>query len=151
MSDNKRAYQLTRDRFGEAQHSQQSYFVRVPSGVKPEDMEDPAFFSAVAPLCRPSGRIFVEADDGLWLADAYIVSCGTNYVHVRVLQVWNMAEWKAPATPTPAPTGYKVEWGGRHHKWRVVREADAAVVHKEAASETDAHAWLNEHLKALAR
>lgn len=143
-----RPYQISRDRFHEQQHKQQTYFVQVPSGVRPEQLEDPAFFSTVATMCRPSGLIFVESDDGLWLAQAYIISVGTNFVNVRVLQVWDMAEYKGPPAQSE-PTGYKVEWGGRHHKWRVVRDSDKAVVYKDGASEQDAKNWLTEHMKAV--
>lgn len=152
MADQKeRPYQITRDRFHEAQHKQQTYFVQVPSGVKPEQLEDPAFFSTVAPMCRPSGLIFVESDDGLWLAQAYIVSVGTNFVNVRVLQVWDMSEYRAPVDQAADTTGYRVEWGGRFHKWRVVRESDKAVVYKDGAGQADARKWLDEHAKALGK
>lgn len=143
-------YQISRDRFGEQQHMQACYFARVPTGVKPEQMEDPAFFALVAPLCRPSGLMFVESDDGMWLAQVYIISVGPNFVNARVLQVWDMTTYKAPATAAE-PTGYKVEWAGRHHGWRVVRESDKAVVFKEGKQQAEAQNWLNDHLKAVAR
>lgn len=144
-----RPYQISRDRFHEQQHKQQTYFVQVPSGVRPEQLEDPAFFSTVAQMCRPSGLMFVESDDGLWLAQAYIISVGTNFVNVRVLQVWNMADYKAPPVPNVDPKGYEVQWGGRHHAWRVVRESDKAAVYTGGKSKQDAEAWLTEHLKAM--
>lgn len=152
MTDTKkeRPYQISRDRFHEQQHRQQTYFVQVPSGIKPEQLEDPAFFSTVASLCRPSGLMFVESDDGLWLAQTYIISCGANFVNVRVLQVWDMSEYKGPAAQAD-PSGYKVEWGGRYHGWRVVRESDKAVVFKEGKAKQEADVWLTEHLKAVAR
>lgn len=152
--DKQRMYSVTRDRFHEAQYKQQNYFVQVPSGVKPEAMEDPAFFSLVAGMCRPSGRIFAESDDGLWCADVYIRAVGPNYAIARVLQVWDLSEYKGQPTRPPmdvAASGFTVGWGGRHHLWRVVRDSDSSVVHQNAATKEEAAAWLVEHLKAVAR
>lgn len=143
-------YQIARNRFQFSENAQRQYFVRVPAFVRPEQLEDPKFFATVAGLCHASGIMFVEHDEGKWLANVYIRSVGPNFVITKVLQVWDLEQGdEQPAAEKLA--GYEVAWGGRYDKWRVIREADRAVVHKGAESREAAKLWLDEHLKAVAR
>lgn len=142
-------YTLSRDRFHLAEHYQQGYVAVVPQGTKPQDIEDPMFLSGVANQCRPSGRIFVECEDGTWVADVYIRFVGPQYVTCKLLNVWDLNE--AAVAPVAVDSGYVIKWAGNHYKWRVIREADSAVVQANLQSEDAARFWLNEHLKAVAR
>jgi len=144
---------LERTRFHLSEHYQQNYVAVVPQGTDPRSLEDPAFFANVAFMCRPSGKIFVECEDGTWLADMYVRSVGPQFVMAKILQVWDLADYK-PIEASETPTiraGYRVDWSNRHTKWRVVRESDNAIVRDKEESRESAEAWLNEHLKALAR
>lgn len=145
---------LERARFHLSEHYQQNYVAVVPKDTDPRSLEDPAFFANVAFMCRASGRIFVECEDGTWLADLYIRSVGPQFVMAKLLQIWDMADYAPPdasATPVAEFTGYKVEWSGRHTKWRVVRESDKAVIHSGDDTRSIAEGWLREHMKAVAR
>lgn len=145
---------LDRARFHLAEHYQQHYVAVVPQGTDPRSLEDPAFFSNVAFMCRAAGRIFVECEDGTWLADLYIRSVGPQFVMAKLLQVWDMSDFAPPeaaAAPTAVFAGYKVGWSGRHTKWRVVRESDNAIIHSGEDSREAAEGWLREHMKAAVR
>lgn len=141
---------IERARFHLAEHYQQGYVAVVPKNTDPRSLEDPAYFANVANLCRASGKIFVECEDGTWVADMYIRAVGPQYVMAKVLNIWDLSDYKPQAeTETSEKAGYKVEFAGRFHKWRVIRISDSAVVHKEADTRELAEAWLNEHLKAV--
>lgn len=143
---------LERTRFHLAEHYQQHYVAVVPQGTEPRMLEDPAFFANVAFMCRASGRIFVECEDGTWLADLYIRSVGPQFVMTRILQVW-VDDYAPPDAAREASefAGYKVKWSGPHSKYRVIRDVDSAVIHEKEDSREGAEVWLREHMKAAVR
>jgi len=146
-----KAVPIDRTRFHLAEHYQQCYVVVVPQGTDPRALEDPAFFSNVAFMCRASGRIFAECEDGTWIADLYIRSVGPQYVMAKILSVWDMSDYKPESElQTSEVSGYKVQWSGMYTKWRVVRLSDKAIVSKDIETKELAEAWLHEHLKAIA-
>jgi len=150
VKDVKKTAPIDRARFHLAEHYQQGYVAIVPQGTDPRDLEDPAYFANVAFMCRASGRIFVECEDGTWLADMYIRAVGPQYVMARILNVWDMADFKPESEgQTTEISGFKVQWSGMYTKWRVVRLSDNAVVSKDHETKGSAEGWLREHLKAV--
>lgn len=140
------SYQIERARFHLAEHYQQQYVAVVPRGTDPKELEDPQFFATVANQCRAAGRIWVECEDGTWVADLYIQGVGPQFVMAKVLAVHQLGP---VSEPKQTPPGYEVQWAGVHHKFRVVRKSDDAVVHKGEDTKSGAERWLAEHLKAV--
>jgi len=141
-------YILSRDRFQPAEYYQ-NYFATVPQDTKPEDIEDPMFFSGVAGQCRACGQIRVLCEDGTWLADYFVTGVGPQFVMARLMQLYRFDTTEP--SPAVADSGYIVKWAGHRYKYRVIRKADGAVVHSEEETQQGAQNWLDEHLKAVAR
>lgn len=154
MTEERKIAPLERMRFHLAEHYQSQFVALVPETTQPEDLEDPAFFGLVANQCRASGRIFVEREDGMWIADCYIKAVGPMFVMCKVLNVWDLSDYSAEVPQvdaTKSRTGYTVKFRGNHYKWGVIRASDQSCIHSGEATQDLAEKWLSEHLIAAAR
>lgn len=143
--------QIDRARFSQSEFKQERYFASIPQDTKPEQLLDPQFFAAVSGMCRVSGIIWCEWEDGTLLAELWIQSVGQSFVLVKMLRCVNLSEIPMGLPQdTPAPE-YKVVWRGAHHRHSVVRIKDSQVVSSLHDTKAAADRWLEEHLKAVSR
>lgn len=117
------------------------------TGTKYEDLFDPTYWTSVSHLLDIGYMIRVVPEDGKYLADLYVASTGIGGVRVKefYFKAWDEA-YEAPASIL---TQYETNWGGPHHKWRVVRKADQYVEQAKFANESDANRWLADNADAL--
>ena len=97
-------------------------------------------------------RIEVVAQDGTFDLDLRVVAIDPRgfWAQVRVLREWALTPGaKAAAAPKtwPDAEGYRVEWGGPVHKWRIIDRA-GQIVGKGHPTEADAVADLDETKRA---
>lgn len=135
-------------RFQLAEQMIQGWAVTVEHGTKIEDVLKPEFFAHVARALRPFAKIMVLADDMSFYAELMVKSAGATWANVEPLVVLDLTA--SPARDDPV-SEYSVGYGGPHHKWRVLQASASEPVSKGHESEKLARAWLDDHLKALAR
>ena len=87
--------------------------------------DDPAFWSHVQRFVRVGDIIHVRADDGAYYARLYVRATGAQGLTVEVLEYHDFSKLK---TVSDDDAEFDVEWAGPHHKFRIVRKADKAVV-----------------------
>lgn len=140
---------ITPARVKYAEHERQSYAVNPEMGVTVEDMKEPGYWAHVGHQLKPFDRIEARAEDGSWFAELLVRSAGRGWAQVAVLAHYELGGETMQGLPSRA-SEYKVEWGGPHHKHRVVRVSDGNVMKHGFESADAARAWLADHLKALA-
>jgi hypothetical protein len=123
--------------------------VTVPNDTHKGDLQRPEFWAHLATMLRPRDRIEVETEDGSYVADLLVLDAGTQYAKMAILREYRL-DVVEPQSQSAAPAGHKVEWSGRHTKFRVVRESDSKVIKDGFATKADAYGWLASYGKALA-
>lgn len=87
--------------------------------------DDQAFWSHVQRVIRVGDIVNVRADDGAYFARLYARAVGAQGVKVEVLEYHDFSKLESVTDETD---DFKVEWAGPHHKFRIVRVADAVVM-----------------------
>jgi hypothetical protein len=124
-------------------------FLPVLPGTTREMVLEADFWVHLGSVLKVDDRIEVVAQDGSFDLDLRVVAVDPRgfWAQTRVLREWppkGEAQPKAEAQPKtwPDSEGYRVEWGGQTHKWRIIDRA-GQIVGKQAASEADAIAMLD--------
>jgi hypothetical protein len=94
----------------------------------------PAYWAHVAGKLAAGDLIQVHAQDRSFYAELYVVAVRAKAAVVHALRHEELPEIDEAAAASP----YRVEWGGPHHKWRVVRASDGSVVAHGFAVEAEA-------------
>jgi hypothetical protein len=123
--------------------------VTIPNKATKSDLIRSDFWAHLANMLRPRDRIEAESEDGSYVADLIVLDAGTNYAKVTILREYKL-DVVEPQSQSSMPVGHKVEWSGRHTKFRVVRESDSKVIKDGFATKADAFGWLASYGKALA-
>lgn len=122
----------------------------VPLDTTIEDLIKPSFWAHIANKLQPADRIEVDFEDGSWLADIRVNERDATWAKIQVLNQAGKVAVASGDAPDEPEDDYKVEWSGRHTKYRVVRLSDKAVLQTMLPSKLDAEVWLRDHKKALA-
>lgn len=109
-----------------------------------DDVLRPEYWSHVASQLRPHHRIVVDAWDGTWTATLFVRAATKTDAVVALMSKADMGE-----PVQPSVDGYRVGWGGPHHKHRVVRESDKAVIEHGFDTAEAAEMWLRDYLRTL--
>lgn len=129
---------------------QQAEFVRaqhvaeIPPGVSLASVLKPEFWAHCGRKFKPYALVECRAQDNKWIADLMVHTVGEFGVGMWVK---NYVDLEAHAVKAADVAEYTVSFAPKH-RWRVIRTSDGAVVHKDAATEADAEAWLKEHQMA---
>ena len=145
-----RNVKLERNRFHGAEFKRQVWVVDVEQSTQQNDIMNPAFWGNVSNQMGQFDRIEVRCEDGSWLAELLVLESGNNYARVKCLSCIELEDHEVEQTAAPAEVGYEVFYRGTHHKWAVKRLSDNEVIHNGESSRAAAHAWVSEHLKAVA-
>lgn len=86
---------------------------------------DPSFWAHVTRFVRAGDVIHVRADDGQYYARLYVHGVAGNAADVDVLEFHDFSKRSAA---TDESNDFRVEWAGPHHKFRIVRAKDSAVM-----------------------
>jgi hypothetical protein len=131
-----------------AEQVRNHWSVTIPNRATADDLKRAEFWAHLANMLRPRDRIEAESEDGSYVADCIVLDAGSNYARVTVLREYKLDVVEPQSTA--APTDHKVEWSGRHTKFRVVRESDRKVIKDGFATRADANGWLAGYGKVLA-
>jgi hypothetical protein len=145
-----RNVKLDRARFHGAESKRQLWVADVEQSTQQDDIVNPAFWGNISNQMGQFDRIEVRCEDGSWIAELLVLEAGNSYARVKCLNCFELEEQDVAQSNAPAQTGYEVFYRGTHHKWAVKRLSDNEVVHNGESSSAAAHAWVNEHLKAVA-
>lgn len=121
--------------------------VVVEKGVTLEDLLDPTFWTHTSQIkFRTDDLLHVRCDDGSFYGKFYVRSADSKSARVVKLEFYQFDAIEN----ADGEIGLKVEYGGPHHRWRVVRVADGAVLAHGLKNKEDALAWQAGNLKSLA-
>ena len=145
-----RNVKLERNRFHGAEFKRQVWVVDVEQSTQQDDIMNPAFWGNVSNQMGQFDRIEVRCEDGSWMAELLVLEAGNSYARVKCLSCIELEDHEVAQTEAPTEVGYEVFYRGTHHKWAVKRLSDNEVIHNGESSRASAHAWVHEHLKAVA-
>lgn len=122
---------LSESRLQLAEYYFSTYAVVLPNGVTLEDALKPEFWVHVSKRFRQYDMIRIVPEDGSYFAEALIAVLAPNYVKLRLLRSVSLED---DGEAVPDKDLAYAEWGGPHDKWRVIRETDKTVLHKQLPS-----------------
>jgi hypothetical protein len=117
---------VTEDRMKLAEFQRSVWHVTAAAGTTLDDVCQPAWYANLAHKLRPSDRVEIEAEDGSFFAEMIVRQSSRAAAVVQELRSVTFGEG-VPDGET-ALDDYTVGYAGPHHKWRVVRTADRAVI-----------------------
>lgn len=138
---------LSTDRFEIAQARRNVWDVIAQHGTAFEDLLDPRYWTNVGPQLKQWDHIEVRCEDGSFYAELIVEDRGARYAKVAIL---NHVELQVGDPEGPAlPAGYEITYKGPHTQWCVIRDGEP--LRDKFPNLGSAQAWLNEHLRAVAR
>ena len=150
------AVKLDRIRFKTAEYSFTTHNAIIPQEHSLEDVKEPEYWSIVtnSGLMRDGDEIRMVWEDDSRLIRAFVIHCQKQWARIKILEDFSLIE-EAKQIPEAVPSGYKVKWRGRHHRFGVFKDdgnSDFLVKGENAEfyTRSEAEAWLREHLKAIA-
>lgn len=124
------------------------YWYVIPEVSTPyEALFDPIYWDAVKHKLAIGDFIRVEPDEGHYTADLKVTSSGFGGIQVAEFY---KKDWQKVEMPKKLSSLYETKYAGPHHKWRVERVADGAIMEKGFESDAEANKWLSVNVKALA-
>lgn len=122
----------------------------VEAGSEPEDCLAPGFWAHVARDFAEFAELTVYNEDWSWRAKFVVCEAGPNWAKVQPLDAQRFDKRPHTDAASLVLPGYSIEFKGSFAKWRVVRDADKAVIRDKFPTKADAEAWLVEYSKSLA-
>jgi hypothetical protein len=123
--------------------------VRVPLGVTPENLLDPAFWAHHGVKLKPFDEIRARCDDGTWVAYYIVLDCSRTWARVQLLTKYSLTTSdvsSSQASVEEFKAKHKIVHRGPHG-WSVVREIDKAVLAQGMAVKDEAGTWLDKHAR----
>lgn len=128
----------------ERSHAVREYHRTIPAGISLETVILPEMWSQHAERLRPGDIVTVGTEDHAWIATLYVRASVSRSVTFAVLSATKLA----PDMDGDV-AGYKVGWGGPHHKHRVIRVSDNTVLRHGFDTPEAADAWLKDHVATV--
>lgn len=131
------------------------YDAKIPVGVAPETLLQPAFWAHHGIRLKPMDEIRARAEDGTWLARLVVLDSSRNWAKVQMLHHYKLTTADVSLSQASEEdvrafvAKHKVVHRGPH-KWSVVRTHDAAVLHEGEQERAQAVAWLDAHARVNA-
>lgn len=138
-------------RFQSAEYARTYYVYTVEAKTPYEALFEPAYW---AHICSEKGLraydvIEVRTDEGLYFAQLLVLQA--DRLSARVAEIAYADLTKARASQaTAASSGVRIRYAGPHHKWRIERVSDSAVIQHGFADEISAQVWMADNRKSLA-
>lgn len=106
-----------------AEYERTLWVVTAEAGTTREDLLQPSYWAHVAGQLKAYDRLEVRADDDTFYAEYLVL--GVSHVSAKV---WEL-NWQALSKSDLPESGlYRVDWGGPHNKWVIIRVADGAKI-----------------------
>jgi len=149
----KQLIQLSPDALGQLDYVSTRYDARIPQGVTPQDIANPAFWAHHAIKLKPFDEIRVHTEDGTWMAYYLVLDCSRTWAKVHLLSAHRLTTGDvAMSQASEAEVKTFIE---HHtivhrgpHKWSVVRKGDKAVLVEGLGQKDEATLWLETHARA---
>ena len=119
----------------------------IPPGIALSSVVRSDFWAHCAGKVKQYARIECRAQDNKWFAELMVHTVGKQELGIWVLRYIDLEAQAVEARETPKEDGSHTVSFAPKHRWRVIRDSDGAVIHKDEATEDAAKAWLEEHLK----
>lgn len=133
--------------FREANAGRNIWRVDVAPDLKPQDLCNAAYWANVARQLRHGDKIEAECEDASWYAEYFVTDAGVNYARVKLLASFKLESGEPGTAAGQTVAGYSVKWGGIREKYRVIRDADAKVLHTGCQSKGEAYGWLERYAR----
>jgi hypothetical protein len=133
-------------RFKTAEHVVREWSVVAEAGTKFEELSNPGYWSHVAKLLSPGNIIHIHTDDCTFYARLYVKDVAPLSARVVPLEHLDLTVVER----LEAPEEYEVEWAGPHHKHRIIRKKDRAVIQPGFESREAALAAMASHVRQMA-
>jgi hypothetical protein len=117
----KRDITLAPARMQLSEYLRNDWVVTAEQGTTLDDIVNPAFFAHMASQMKAYDHVEVRVDDGSWLSELLVLQVERNWVRVRVLTYYDLAD---NSSQDSAPSVYETAWKGPHLKWSVIRKSD---------------------------
>lgn len=122
-----------------AEYERNVHSVAIPPGIPLASVLRPEFWAHCTGVLRLYAKVECRAQDNAWYAELMVLGVGKYDATMGVIAY---ADFNArPAKPATVDSdGYTVSFAPKH-RWRVIRNADGIVIHKDCATEDEAKAW----------
>lgn len=117
----KREVTLSPSRMQLSEYLRNDWVVTAEQGTTRDDIVNPAYFAHMAQQMKAYDHVEVRVDDGSWLAELLVLQVERNWVRVRILTHYELAD---NTSQDSAPSVYETAWKGPHLKWSVLRKSD---------------------------
>lgn len=131
-------------RFGLAEQLRNDWVANVEFGTTIEDIQEPEFWSFLAPQMRPFDHIEARAEDGSWMAKLIVLGTDRNWARVKLLHEYKLTTSDVSMTQAMK---HEVLWKGPHLKYSVIRLSDQEAVKTGFDKKDDAQRWMIDHEK----
>ena len=115
------------------------------TGTPFEEVLKPEYWASIKSL-KSRVRIWVEAEDGAYVAMLYVLKTGQGYAKVHCLEHYEMPGMTADPK---VPEGYEIQFRGHIIKHRVVRLKDGQVLKQNFDTVEDAMKYIQEYKRML--
>ena len=138
---------LAADRWQLGEFINARHAICLPAGTPFDNVKRPEFWANIVRI-KPDDIIEVRTEDRKFYAELLVLARGRNWATVAVIR--EPVALKAAALPPSATSAYKIEYGGSHVQWRVLRESDMSVIRDKFPTEDAAQLWVRNTEKAQA-
>lgn len=130
-----------------AEFARNIWCATVEQGTVELDILRPEYWAHIAHMLKQGDRIEVECEDLSYFAELYVKHVGKGWAQVTTLRFVNLDIVQEKPQVDPE---YTVQYKGKISKWCVIRTKDKTMVHEGAESQSQAVAWMTDHMKAMA-
>lgn len=136
---------IIESRFKLAEYARATHHVTPEPGTPLKEMLKPEYWAHVARKMKVGDRIEVDAEERTWFAELYVRGVSAAAVSVAVLR---HIEFNKPDSEEAGEAECSAKHAGRG-VWRVIRNADKAIVQDGFQTKEAAEAWIaNPQVKA---
>lgn len=136
------------ERVSLAEQMRREWFVFIPHGTEPEDLEEASYWANLSHLLKKHDRIECVWEDGKGEVTLRVLGSGQGWVKVTPIHAKQYPKYSAEALNTILP-GHRVKYTNDFQKWIVLREADQRVLKEQCDTEEQAYRWLAEYAKSV--
>jgi hypothetical protein len=120
-----RGAKLHQGRIRPYDHRVRKYWLEVPYGLEPEDVEVPAFFTHVTKQFRPGDEIVAFAEDSSWECAYRVLWVGQT--DMRISRITNVIRHEGTDIPV-ASDDYEIIWKGPAMQFAIVQKDGGEIV-----------------------
>lgn len=131
-----------------AEQTRREWFVFIPHGTEPEDLEEASYWANLSHLLKKHDRIECVWEDGKGEVTLRVLGSGQGWVKVTPIAAKQYPKFSPEALNAILP-GHRVKYTNDFQKWVVLRDADQRVLKDQCDTEEEAYRWLANYAKSL--